>query len=914
MRKAFFYIVLLFLLGFWVKPHAQPAATDSSLINITIKRNYEYAFNHPDSGLLIANGLIAEARRINYPFGVAYAKIFSSDCYISKGDYAKAIQSLLEARTLCMEENITALDQRINRPFGRIYIELGNPEKAIQHQRLALEQSMEPEETAIVTHSLAEAYFVAGKLDSALIYAKDLYDRAGTLWAALPVLLGDVYSAMGRNEEALDVYRTKSGLTFQFDIVANYTGRAKAFLNLGQPDSCRFYAEKALKLAQDHHFFKFINRASALLASSYQAVDREKYLHYLNIQYAAKDSLYSRKKLNQFNSFIFADETRKRDLAAAELKFATQKRQFLLVAISLLLLTAGLFLWRNNRVKTKSNALLLQEKHKAEQALEQLKSTQSQLMQAEKTARQLEMQEAERLRDLDNLKTRLYTNITHEFRTPLTVIMGMSDNISGHKQERTLIRRNAKNLLRLINQLLDLSKLDSGTLKLDTVQGDIISYLQYLTESFYSMASDKKVSLGFRAEPPSLIMDFDEVKIQHVIYNLLSNAIKFTRPGGKIALEAGIISGHGKEFLTIKVKDTGSGILAKDIPHIFDRFYQVENAGSVDLARTFSGTGIGLALTKELIELMGGSIAVKSQVNWGTEFTVSLPVRQHDATPKMAAVHEIRQSGISSEPDFRSLPAKPDQLPGDKPQVLVVEDNAGVVTYIQSLLEQDYYVQVAINGQEGIDMALENVPDLIVTDVMMPEKNGYEVCATLKNDERTSHIPIVMLTAKADVSSKIEGLEMGADAYLSKPFEKEELLVRLRKLLELRRTLQEYYSSFDESGHSPSSTSKPTIEDIFLQKLRAAVENRLGDTGLSIPELSREMIMSHTQLYRKLKALTGKTPSQFIRTLRLKKAMQLLKTSESNISEIAYEVGFSDPNYFSRMFKQEFGKVPGEVR
>ncbi|MDB4728272.1 response regulator, partial [Saprospiraceae bacterium] len=285
-------------------------------------------------------------------------------------------------------------------------------------------------------------------------------------------------------------------------------------------------------------------------------------------------------------------------------------------------------------------------------------------------------------------------------------------------------------------------------------------------------------------------------------------------------------------------------------------------------------------------------------------------------TPKMNAVLEtITYSQNDLVPDFESLPKKPDQIVGNKPQVLVVEDNAGVVTYIRSLLQNDYHIQVAINGQEGIDMALEHIPDLIISDVMMPEKNGYEVCATLKNDERTSHIPIIMLTAKADITSKIEGIEMGAEAYLSKPFEKMELLTRVRKLLELRKNLQARYSNGNlQIEAEPNAIKLPTIENRFLQKLQTAVEDRLNDSELSIPELCKAVHLSHTQLYRKLKALTGKTPSQFIRTVRLNKAMILIKESDLNISEIAYDVGFSDPNYFARMFKQEFGKSASEVR
>lgn len=526
--------------------------------------------------------------------------------------------------------------------------------------------------------------------------------------------------------------------------------------------------------------------------------------------------------------------------------------------------------------------------------------------------RQYEKQETKRLKEVDDLKTRLYTNITHEFRTPLTVIMGMNDTIKGFDKERDLIKRNAKNLLRLINQLLDLSKLDSGSLKMDTTKGDIILYLKYLTESFYSMASDKKVHLSFHSDMKGLVMDYDEIKLQHVIYNLLSNAIKFTRPGGKVNLTLKTISYKDEPYIEITVKDTGTGIDAKDLPHIFERFYQANSTDEAHQHRskTFEGTGIGLALTKELIELMKGSISVQSEKSWGSRFIVCLPIENEEFEREV----DKTLATIFTENEFQTTIGEinnlTDHTTSDKPLLLLIEDNSGVVTYIRAILEASYEINVAINGHEGIEMALERIPDIVITDIMMPEKDGYEVCDFLKNDNRTSHIPIVILTAKADISSKLEGLGIGADVYLSKPFEKEELLVQLKNLLAIRETLQVYYSGTTEV------TSQPIVkrENIFIEKLRSYVGDHIQDSDLSVSILSEFMGLSHIQLYRKLKALTGQTPSQFIRVLRLKKASVLLETTDMNISEIAYEVGFNDPNYFTRVFKQEYGKVPGEAR
>ncbi|MCB0649673.1 MAG: response regulator [Saprospiraceae bacterium] len=529
---------------------------------------------------------------------------------------------------------------------------------------------------------------------------------------------------------------------------------------------------------------------------------------------------------------------------------------------------------------------------------------------------QLEKAEAKRLKELNTLKSRLYTNITHEFRTPLTVIMGMTNNIKGHSQERKLIQRNSKNLLRLINQLLDLSKLDSGTLKMDKIQGDIVNYLQYLTESFYSMAEEKKIRLTFYPEVRELIMDFDEAKMQHIVYNLLTNAIKFTAEGGKIILHLQKAEIQGKEWLQMKVSDTGLGISEENLPKIFDRFYQ----GDASFTRREAGTGIGLTLTKELVGMMGGSIVVESELGKGTDFLLLFPIQLDPDTVKKGEDEfgdPVLQTGYSAPEDKNLVPLL--ELAtlnedSETPSLLIIEDNRDVVTYIESLLKKDYHIEIARDGQQGIDKALAMVPDIIISDVMMPEKDGYEVCETLKNDDRTSHIPIILLTAKATLDDRIEGLRGGADAYLVKPFHKEELFVRLEKLIELRKSLQQKNTGAAFFSRNMADKKAPSLDDLFLQKLIQLVQERLDDTELSVNDLCRAVRRSNTQVNRKLKALTGKTPSQFIRSIRLQKAAELLKTTDLNVSEIAYEVGFNDPNYFSRSFSEEFGVSPNAIR
>lgn len=529
---------------------------------------------------------------------------------------------------------------------------------------------------------------------------------------------------------------------------------------------------------------------------------------------------------------------------------------------------------------------------------------------------QLEKAETKRLKELDTLKTRLYTNITHEFRTPLTVIMGMTNNIQGHEEERKLIQRNSKNLLRLINQLLDLSKLDSGTLKMDKIQSDVIHYLQYLTESFYSMAEEKQIRLTFYSEVKELVMDYDATKIQHIVYNLLTNAIKFTMEGGKVILHVTKVKKNNTDWLQLKVSDTGIGISKENLPKVFDRFFQGDGSST----RQEAGTGIGLALTKELIEMMDGHIVVDSKLAQGTDFLILLPIRLEKETLILQSTELDFDSKIQvpreESASRRVVPLDINTLHknAEAPSLLIIEDNRDVATYIEGLLKATYRIELAKNGQEGIDKAFAIVPDIIISDVMMPEKDGYEVCAALKNDERTSHIPIILLTAKATTEDRVEGLKEGADAYLTKPFEKEELFIRLEKLVAIRKTLQERYSKNTFYTKEINATASTSLDDIFLQKLMKVVHPRINDAELSVADLCDAVHLSNTHVNRKLKALTGKTPSQFIREIRLQKALELLQTTDDTISEIAYQVGFNDPNYFSRSFSEEFGVSPKETR
>lgn len=545
----------------------------------------------------------------------------------------------------------------------------------------------------------------------------------------------------------------------------------------------------------------------------------------------------------------------------------------------------------------------------------------------------LEHAETLRLKELDALKSRLFTNITHEFRTPLTVILGVADQVKQNfyaaaadalEYNVDMIKRNGQQLLKLINQMLDLAKLESGSMQLRLVQDDVVAFVRYVVESNQSYAADKNVQTRFESGPEFLLMDFDREKLQAIVSNLLSNAVKFSHPDGVVFVRLAQTHVAGAPYLELQVQDQGIGIPEDQIAHIFDRFYQVDHSDT----RAGEGTGIGLALVQELVRLMGGQVRVESQLGVGTRFEVLLPIR-HEAPRDETDTSWLEGPALSRRgavpaPTAPTLAGEADP---HAPVLLVVEDNEDVRRYIITCLSEHYRVLEARNGQQGIEMALEHTPDLVVSDVMMPEKDGLELCQTLKNDTRTSHIPVVLLTAKASVEHRIAGLSRGADAYLSKPFHQQELLLTVGNMLQARQALQAHLRAMLSA--EPSATSRPAeaaadpasevfavleLENAFVQSLRRHVEAHIGDPELSMDALSRAMTMSYQNLHRKLTALTGLSPVQFIRLIRLQKARGLLKTTRRSVADIAFEVGFADPKYFSRVFAEEFGMPPSAAR
>ena len=514
--------------------------------------------------------------------------------------------------------------------------------------------------------------------------------------------------------------------------------------------------------------------------------------------------------------------------------------------------------------------------------------------------RKLAIAETARLREMDQFKSEMYTNITHEFRTTLTLIMGLADEILENGKfkltERIrMIRKNGEQLQHLIDQLLDLRKLETGNLVLNAEPGDLAKFLNYLVESFQSLALAKHIRLIYYADPESLPMLFDEEKISQVVANLLSNAIKFTPDYGKISVGVSIIDG---QEAVIKVKDSGVGIPEEEIAKIFDRFYQIDATAT----RKGEGTGVGLALVKELVALMQGEIKLESTLGKGSTFIIHLPYQAPSGklqkTYKTAYDSKVTDT---SEPYSKN----------NGPLILLVEDNQDVIYYLQSLLGSSYQLEKALNGRKGFEKAREFIPDIIITDVMMPEMDGMEMVELLKQNDRTSHIPIIMLTAKVTQDDKEQGLDKGVDAYLAKPFQKEELLIRIQRLLESRQRLQEKYAG--DIGLLDNKDMDNT-ETAFLKKLNETIELHFADDQFGVQQLCRAMAMSRTQLHRKITALTNQSTSEWIRKVRLNKARALLLHTDLSVGEVSNRVGFKSTSHFTKVFQQIYGVLPSEIK
>lgn len=508
--------------------------------------------------------------------------------------------------------------------------------------------------------------------------------------------------------------------------------------------------------------------------------------------------------------------------------------------------------------------------------------------------------------EINNMKFRFFTNVSHELRTPLTLIIspleGMLKETTDELQSTRLqlMYRNAQRLLHLVNQLLDFRKGEMSTHQLSLSEGDIISYVHSVCNSFLLMADKKHIQFSFFSGIDTFSMAFDADKVGKIVMNLLSNAFKFTPEGGRVTVMIEHVAGT-PDILEIKIADTGIGISDVDKEHIFERFYQAGHKGVEET----TGNGIGLSLVRDFVTLHEGEVKVFDNIGMGSVFVIQFPVK-HVETQVQLPEETGMPAGDEEDKEMKEE-AREETERKNFPLLLIVDDNEDFRIFMRYSLELQYRVKLAVNGKEAWEMMQEELPDLVISDVMMPQMDGNELCRLIKQDKRTAHIPVILLTARQNTGAKLEGLQTGADDYVTKPFNMTILVLRIRKLIELSRYHRVTQGMIDPA---PSEIVITSLDEKLIEKAIKYVEDNMSRTELSVEELSRELGMSRVHLYKKLLQITGKTPIEFIRVIRLKRAAQLLRESQLHVSEVAFEVGFNNPKYFSRYFKDEFGVLP----
>lgn len=574
----------------------------------------------------------------------------------------------------------------------------------------------------------------------------------------------------------------------------------------------------------------------------------------------------------------------------------------------ILLLVAGLLLvvYKSLRSKNRLNRELSEQKKQLEEQRDKLEGQRDKLEEQRDQLIQLSHQ----LEEATHAKLVFFTNISHDFRTPLTLVADPVEHLLADKtlngdQHRMLmlIQRNVNILLRLVNQILDFRKYENGMMEYTPVPVDILSSFEGWNESFLAAARKKHIHFSFDKMADTDYHTLADVeKLERIYFNLLSNAFKFTPENGKVTVRLSPLTKEDGRWIRFTVANTGSMISVEHIRNIFDRFYRID--------MHHAGSGIGLALVKAFVELHKGTISVESDEKQGTIFTVDLPMQTCEVTvsvdsPLSSSIGASVSSALNNAQVAEEEEPEKD-YDSSKPSVLVIDDNADIRSYVYSLLHTDYTVIEAVDGSDGIRKAMKYVPDLIISDVMMPGIDGIECCRRLKSELQTCHIPVILLTACSLDEQRIQGYDGGADSYISKPFSSQLLLARVRNLIDSHRRLKQFFGD----RHTLAKEDVCDMDKNFVEKFKSLLDAKLGDSNLNVEDLGKDMGLSRVQLYRKIKSLTNYSPNELLRIARLKKAASLLASSDMTVAEIGYEVGFSSPSYFTKCYKEQFGESP----
>lgn len=858
---------------------------DGLLGNGTAKRT----LGELDSAIYYYSKAMELAKAHDYNLLFADANNNIGNVYLDRDQFEKALEHYLVCARILPDDNRVKSIVTIN--IGLVHYELRNLELAKEYFEKGIELAEGIKEDWLKAFNLQKLGMIAKEQkhhEKALTYynqSKALFQKLSNRREELLLNtnIGNIYLEQGKLENAIEMFKTSLINIQPSDELANQgfalIGITNAYLKQNDLLNAQKSAEKLIDLAKEIHSPSKHAEGMKLLSEIYALNDRFEEAYIIQKEFSSlQDSIFNTTKSEQILDMEAKYENDRKEQEInllnaekeiTELRLSRQEnlRNYLII-IAIITLLLAFVLFNQYKIKAKANR---------------------------------------KLKELDKVKTRFFTNISHEFRTPLTLILGPAksrldlDPASEESEFLKIIIRNAERLLQLINQLLDLAKLEASQMKLHLKESDINQYMVNLTSSFDSLAMERDIEYIRTIPSIPCNVPFDHDKLYKIVTNLLSNAFKFTQANGSVTIK----SWCDKKNLTITVTDTGKGISKEKIDGLFKRFNQLEEDAH-------EGTGIGLALTRELVELHKGKIEVASKEGEGTTFTVSIPISKQSTS--VSHLSEITEEQLQN----KEVTTPTEIIQDDEfenaldslPILLIVEDNVDVRNYISKVFKDSFQIHTAGDGEEGLLKASKIIPDLIISDLMMPKMDGIKMCEQIKTNETTSHIPVILLTAKASIESKIEGLHTGADDYLTKPFNQDELVVRVNNLIEQRARLRKLFGS--------SFTLEPTMisitppDEVFLTKAKNLVEENMNNFDFTVEQFQQLIGMSRMQLHRKLKALTNSSTSEFIRTIRLQRAAQILRTKGVNVSEAAYSAGFNNLSYFAKCFKEHFGMNPSE--
>lgn len=870
---------------------------DSTRVKLYNDLSFQYQWISFDTSLAYANNALEVAERLKFHRGIATASFRQAHCLWALGDSDRAIEKGLRAVRIAEEYGFVDVKAETYRILAISYRDQQEFDKAVWYIREAETLALQEKKWDL----LARVYNLAGVIecsrnnnDSARFYFDKSLDitaqHAITKFHVSQALsnIGELYlpndpdQALSYFDDALISAKQTHNRSAQAGIMADI---GRAFIIKKRYKDADEYLKKSLALARELGLKRVIRHAYMALAElNVQQGNTTDGLSYMQSYYDVRDSLLNGSKTRQIVELEtrFESEKQKQKIQILEQEKKIQSLLTNVLVVGSIMLIIGL--------------IIIYDLHKQRSAkARQLLDTQRAL--------------TEKLKETDMLKSRFFANLSHEFRTPLSLILGpIEEQLRKHnlpaadRKSLTIVKRNAQRLLGLVNQLLDLSKLDAGKMELEIKPGKLRDFTELLTSSFDSIAEQKQIEFVKNISGTDSLVGFDADKVEKIVSNILFNAFKFTGQNGQVTFSMYMDNDLGSRVI-ISVADTGRGIPAEEQSNIFSPFYQLK----YDSEDNHPGTGLGLSLVNELVKLYDGTINLVSEPGKGTCITVALPLFAVATEPAKQSRYDVTPPLMLDNVDDDE---QSNLLDGKSDRILVVEDNSALRNFIASGFSRHFTVLKAKDGIEGLNLAKEYVPDVIISDVMMPLMNGVEFTLKIKEDERTSHIPIILLTAKADDASKISGLNSGADDYLAKPFSMKELQLRVNNLiLQRKRFAARLKKEFTNHSAEPV---EPSLDDKFLMKVRSIVEANISNSFFSVEMLAEEVNLSRAQLFRKLKALLNTSPRELINDIRLQRAAQLIRAKTDNVSRIGYAVGFSEQSYFSKRFRKKYGVSPSE--